>query len=350
MALNSEKKRLLSNVKNTIKKKWGEEAFISVERLDIPTISTGSVKIDNAIGPGGFPEGRIIEIYGPESCGKTTLTTLSMIEAQKKYPDHMCALVDVEHAYNLDYATKMGLDIDEERFLISQPSSGEEALDTMLKLIESGLFKVVALDSVGGLMTKEQIEKGIGEATMAQVARVLSQSMGKIAQAAKRSGTVVIFINQIRATMNMYGPSETTMGGNALPYWCSVRIKMRKIDVITDKDTPIGQTIRTQIIKNKVGTPFGVVDVNLIFFKGFDRQSELVETAIDAGIIERGGAWYYIDKGTDAEQKFQGKAGVIEYYKNNEDEYDKLLGLLFKSEENAGLEFDQNVDTEGYEP
>jgi recombination protein RecA len=243
MALNAEQKRLLTNAKTALTKQWKSDSFLSNEIIKIPAISTGSIRLDKLIGIGGLPEGRLVEIFGAESCGKTTELTLVMIEAQKLYPDCMCALVDVENAFNFQYASDMGLDLAGDRFLITQPGSGEEALDTMLGLIKTGLFKVVALDSVGGLMTKSQLEKGIGDATMAEVARVLSQSLKKIVDAAKSTDTLVIFINQQRATMDMYGPKETTMGGKALPYWCSVRLKLRKKDVLKNGETPYGQTI-----------------------------------------------------------------------------------------------------------
>ena len=327
MATNEEKKMAIKAMKTALKKDWGKEVFRSTSMEPIASISTGSVKLDESIGIGGLPKGRVIEVFGAESCGKTTLCSLVCAEAQKD-PDALVGFVDVEHAYNPPYAQQLGVDTSESRFYFSQPSSAEEALDLVLKMTETAAFSVIVLDSIGGLMTKAQLEKGIDDNTMAEVARVLGKILMKIVVAAAKTDTIILFVNQQRSSMNMYGPSEVTMGGKALPYFCSVRLKMRKTGVIMDGDTPVGQNVEIKIIKNKVGPPFGVLETDLYFGKGFDQQAELVESAINKGIIVRGGAWYYVNKDTEDQVKFQGKNNVIQYYRDTPEEYEKLLGLL----------------------
>lgn len=325
MLENEDKKRALKVALATVRKKYGDECFIDTEnRRKIDAISSGSLLLDDAIGIGGLPQGRIVEIYGPESCGKTSLITLVAAEAQRKFPDGYIGIVDIEHAFNPPYAEALGLNVDD--ILFTQPDSAEEALDTMLSLISSGACSVVVLDSVGGLQTKQQLEKGIGEATMSEVARIMSQTLPKIVKAAKRTDTLVIFINQIRATMAMYGKPETTMGGNALKFFASLRLDLRRSDILMNGTVAVGQRIKVKLVKNKVGTPFGIAEVDLYFGKGFDQSVEVVDLAIKAGIIRQGGAWFFLPD----ETKFQGKSKLIEFLNADEEAFndirDKLLG------------------------
>jgi len=334
---NSDKARAIKVALATMRKKYGEECFIDTNnRMVIESISSGSLLLDEAIGIGGLPEGRIVEIYGPESCGKTSLITLVCAQAQKKYPDSYVGVVDIEHAFNPPYAEELGLNIED--MLFTQPDSAEEALDTMVSLISSGACSVVVLDSVGGLQTKSQIEKGIGEATMAEVARIMSQTMPKIVKAAKRTNTLVIFINQIRATMAMYGKPETTMGGSALKFFSSLRLDLRRMDILLNGTTPVGQKIKIKLVKNKVGTPFGIVEADLYFGIGFDQSIEIVDLAIDAGIIKQGGAWFTLSD----ETKFQGKASLIEYLRADEKVFNGIRDELFTARE----EVENRVSTE----
>jgi len=252
----------------------------------------------------------------------TTLITTICVQAQKLEPDAYVAVVDIEHAFDPIYAKKLGLDL--ENMIFTQPDSAEEALDTMLSLISSSACSVVVLDSVGGLQTKLQLEKGIGEATMAEVARVLSQTMPKIVKATKRTNTVTVFVNQIRDNIGVYKGGTTTMGGKALKFFSSLRIELKRREVLTEGDTPIGQVMRFKIAKNKVGSPFGVFDTNLFFGYGFDMKSEVVDLAIEKGIIKQGGAWFSF-----GENKFQGKVKVIEFLRTDDSEYEKIKDLVF---------------------
>ncbi len=331
----SDNKRAASAALNSLKKKWGNDVFSKEDKRDIPSISTGSVMLDDAIGVGGIPEGRLVEIFGPESCGKTSLTTLICAQAQKAKPDEFVAFIDVEHSYNIGYAEQMGLDTSDDKLLFNQPGSAEEALDIVLALAESGACSVIVLDSVAGLQTKSQLEKGIGDATMAEVARIMGQSIPKISKAAARTGTIVLFINQQRSTMAMYGPSETTTGGKTLPYFASLRIKMRKTDVMLDKDIPIGQEVEVKFVKNKVGRPFTQRNVSLLFGQGFDRCAEIVQVAIDQGLVEKRGAWFFFEDSEGEPLKSQGRQGVIDYYRENEEEWNLLYKKLMDNGEQA---------------
>jgi len=340
--ISKDKERALKVALATVKKKYGDDCFIDANNREvIPSVPTGSLLLDNAIGIGGIPEGRVTEIYGGESSGKTTLITLISVQAQKKYPDSYVGVVDIEHAFNPAYANKLGLNTDD--MIFTQPDSAEEALDTMLSLISSGACSVVVLDSVGGLQTKAQLEKGIGEATMAEVARILSQTMPKIVKAAKRTDTAVIFINQIRSNIGAYTGPDITMGGKALKFFASLRIELKKREVLMQKEVPVGQRIRIRIAKNKVGTPFGVVDSDLYFGHGFDMQAEVIELAIDKGMIVQGGAWY-----TFGENRFQGKAKVLEFLRADDTEYEKVKELVFneQAEDGTGSEIELGTEPE----
>lgn len=327
-----DKKRALEAVINSAKKKWGEESIVSLSGDNVKTydvISTGSVLLDDCIGIGGLPRGRIVEIYGPESSGKTTLTDIICGIAQKLYPDDYVAIIDVEHAKDPNYSKTLGLDL--EKTLIYQPSSGEEALDLVREMVSSGACSVVVLDSVAALSTKRQIDGEVGDATIGEVARLMSNEMKKIASSASKTNTLVIFINQIRMKIGvMYGNPETTTGGNSLKFYASVRLDIRKKDVI-NKDDPQGQVVGIKVIKNKVGRPFGSIETNLYFGKGFNKAEELAVLAIEKGFVERGGAWYNVLPGTPLEQRFQGKERVIEYISENEEVYNAVHAQVFSN-------------------
>lgn len=329
----SDSKRALTAAINSIKKKYSG-AYIQVGKdaaviEDVEPISTGSALIDNVIGIGGLPKGRIVEIYGPESSGKTTLAVLTSVQAQLTDTDGFIGYVDVEHAFHKKYYSQMGLDL--ERLIFSQPDSGEEALETVEGLTKSGACSVVVLDSVAGLMTEAQLNKGLDEDTMSERARLMSKSLKRIVDAAIANNTLVIFINQIRSKMSSYGNPETTMGGKTLPYFASVRLDIRKSDVIMNGKEPVGQSIKVKVIKNKVGPPFGVTETNLFFYRGFDFYNETVTVGIDNGVIEKSGAWYtpLLDGGEYAENRIQGKEGVIEFYKEHDKDFEFLKSVVF---------------------
>lgn len=321
---NADNLRALNNAITSLKKRYGEDTIIDVNNLpDMDSISTGSLLLDSEIGIGGLPCGRVVEIYGDPSSGKTSLCTLLAASAQAKDPNAYVGFVDVEHALDPDYAVKLGLNMD--MTLFTQPGSAEEALDTVLSLAKSGACSLIILDSIGGLQTKLQLEKGMGEATMAEVARILSQNMSKIVVAAKETGTLVVFVNQVRSTMNMYGPSEVTMGGKALKFFASVRLEVKRVDILTEGEAAIGQTVRIKVMKNKVGPPFGKIEADLFFGIGFDLQMEIIELAIRKGIIKQGGAWFSIEGG----EAFQGRSKLADHLKDNPDDFFAIKDKLF---------------------
>jgi recombination protein RecA len=330
----SDKKRALQATMNAHKKTYGAEAFVShdrtvTKRYDV--IPTGSARLDDIIGIGGLPRGRIVEIYGGESSGKTTTVTQIAIQAQKHYPDDHVAIVDVEHAFDPYYAEDQGFDMD--NCALNQPDSGDEALNLVLSLVESGACSVVILDSVAGLVSKRELEKGSGEDTIGEVARLMSQHLKKIKSAASKTNTLVIYINQIRMKIGqMFGNPETTPGGRALPFYASVRLEVKKIEPIMKGDEPLGQVVRYRCVKNKVSRPFRKVDTNMYFYTGFDSVAEVSELAIEKGLISRAGAYYDLFKGTEDEVRIQGKPAVTEYLRENEDKYERIHTLVFADE------------------
>ena len=324
----SDKQRALKNYLASSKKKYGDSSanFISAEKIKYDVISTGSFRLDNAMEVGGFPRGKIIEIYGDEGSGKTSLCTKVCANAQLAYPDEFIGWVDVEHALNLTYATQLGLD--PVNMVFCQPSAGEQALDEMYNMAASGAFSVIVLDSVGGLATKRQLEKEIGEETIGEVARLLSNNVKKICDAASKTNTLVLFINQLRTNIGSYGSPPTTMGGKTLKFFASARIQVKKKEAIINsfKD-PIGQVQVFDIKKNRFGIPFKQVETEFFFGIGFNKNKELIDVAIDCGLIEKGGAWFY-PYPEDKSIKFQGKDRLIAYFEENENEFPRLEALV----------------------
>ena len=296
------------------------------------SISTGSALVDDIIGVGGLPRGRIVEIFGQESCGKTSLVTLLMAEAQKKYPDDYVAIVDVEHAFDRKYAQRLGMDLD--GLVFNQPDSGEEALDYVKSIVASGACSVVALDSVAGLMTQTQLEKGLDEHTMGQVAKLMSEQLREIIKLAKKTNTLVIFINQVRDKIGTtYGNPETTPGGRALKFYASVRLRVARGKAVKKGEMPIGQEFRVKAIKNKVNTPFLECETILYFGEGFDRELEIADLSVSKGIVPRAGAWYTIPLVDNEEGvRVQGKNGIKEYLLQNPEELSRFEDLIFNNE------------------
>ena len=256
---------------------------------DIESISTGSLTLDGALGIGGLPKGRVIEIYGPESSGKTTLALQVIAEAQKA--GGICGFVDAEHALDPVYAKKLGVNTEE--LLISQPDTGEQALEITDTLIKSGSMSVLVVDSVAALTPRAEIEGDMGDHHVGLQARLMSQALRKLTGSISRTNTMVIFINQIRMKIGiMFGSPETTSGGNALKFYSSVRMDIRRIGAIKDKDQIIGNSTRVKVIKNKVAPPFKVVEFDLMYGKGISKVGELVDLGAKAGVVEKSGAWY----------------------------------------------------------
>jgi len=278
--------------------------------MDVESISTGSLSLDIALGIGGLPKSRIIEIYGPESSGKTTLALQVIAEAQKN--GGVCAFVDAEHALDPSYAKKLGVDTQE--LLISQPDTGEQALEITDTLVRSGAISVLVVDSVAALTPRAELEGEMGDHHMGLQARLMSQALRKLTGSISKSNTMVIFINQIRMKIGvMFGSPETTAGGNALKFYSSVRLDIRRIGAIKDGEEIVGNQTRVKVVKNKVAPPFKVVEFDIMYGQGISKMGELVDLGAKAEIIEKSGAWYAY-KG---EKIGQGKENAKEYLKNN---------------------------------
>tara|TARA_E500000331_G_scaffold322181_1_gene336894 strand:- start:591 stop:1688 length:1098 start_codon:yes stop_codon:yes gene_type:complete len=308
-----EKNKSLEAAISQIDQNFGKGSVMRLgqqEALDIEAISTGSLSLDLALGIGGLPKGRIIEIYGPESSGKTTLALQVVAEAQKA--GGICAFVDAEHAMDPLYAKKLGVKTDE--LLISQPDTGEQALEIADTLIKSGSISVLVVDSVAALTPKAELEGEMGDHHVGLQSRLMSQALRKITGSVSKSNTMVIFINQIRMKIGvMFGNPETTSGGNALKFYSSVRMDIRRIGAIKDKDQIIGNTTRVKVIKNKVAPPFKVIEFDLMYGKGISKTGELIDLGAKAEIIEKSGAWYAY-KG---EKIGQGKENAKLYLEKN---------------------------------
>ncbi|MDR1694486.1 MAG: recombinase RecA [Lactobacillaceae bacterium] len=287
-----EKNKALDAALSQIERAFGKGSIMRLgenTHMDIEAISTGSLGVDLALGIGGLPKGRIVEIYGPESSGKTTLALSVIAQSQKK--GGTCAFIDAEHALDPSYAKKIGVDI--ENLLISQPDAGEQALEIADTLVRSGAIDVLVIDSVAALVPKAELEGEMGDSHMGLQARLMSQALRKLTSTVSRSNTMIIFINQIRMKIGiMFGSPETTTGGNALKFYASVRIDIRRTGSIKDKENVIGNQTRVKIVKNKVAPPFKVVDFDIMYGEGISKNGELIDLGVKAGIVEKAGAWF----------------------------------------------------------
>jgi recombination protein RecA len=282
------------------------------QAVEVEAISTGSLGLDIALGIGGLPRGRVVEIYGPESSGKTTLALHVVAEAQKR--GGICGFIDAEHALDTVYARKLGVDL--EQLLISQPDTGEQALEITETLVRSGAVSVVVVDSVAALTPTSELEGEMGDAQVGAQARLMSQAMRKLTSAISRSQCMVIFINQIRMKIGvMFGSPETTSGGNALKFYASVRLDIRRIGAIKDRDEVVGNTTRVKVVKNKVAPPFKQVEFDIMYGEGISKRGELIDLGVKAGVVEKSGAWYSF-----ADQRIgQGRENAKTYLKENPD-------------------------------
>jgi recombination protein RecA len=307
------KSKALTAAVGQIEKQFGKGAIMRLgdnQAMDIEAISTGSLTIDIALGIGGLPCGRVVEIYGPESSGKTTLTLQVIAEAQKK--GKTCAFVDAEHALDPVYAEKLGVNIDE--LLVSQPDTGEQALEICDMLVRSGAVDVVIVDSVAALTPKAEIEGDMGDSHVGLQARLMSQALRKLTGNIKRSNTLCIFINQIRMKIGvMFGNPETTTGGNALKFYSSVRLDIRRIGAVKEGDEVVGNETRVKVVKNKVAPPFKQAEFMIRYGEGISKEAELIDLGVKQKLVDKAGAWYSY-KG---DRIGQGKANVMKFLKEN---------------------------------
>jgi recombination protein RecA len=326
-----DREKALDSALSQIERAFGKGSIMKLGQnehpVDVESVSTGSLGLDIALGIGGLPRGRVVEIYGPESSGKTTLALHAIAEAQKK--GGTCAFVDAEHALDPAYARKLGVDIDE--LLISQPDAGEQALEIADTLVRSGAIDVLVVDSVAALVPRAELEGEMGDTHVGLHARLMSQALRKLTSSIARSHTLVIFINQIRMKIGvMFGSPETTTGGNALKFYASVRLDIRRIGAIKDRDEVVGNQTRVKVVKNKMAPPFKVVEFDIMYGRGISKTGELLDLGVQAGIVEKSGAWFsYNDQRIG-----QGRENAKTFLSENPD----IAGAIEASiRENAGL-------------
>jgi len=327
---NSDKERALESALSQIDRQFGKGSMMKLgqrESLDIEAISTGSIGLDIALGVGGLPRGRIIEIYGPESSGKTTLALHCVAEAQKD--GGVAAFVDAEHALDPVYAAKLGVDVNE--LLVAQPDAGEQALEITDTLVRSGALDVLVIDSVAALVPRAELEGEMGDSLPGLQARLMSQALRKLTASISKSKTTVIFINQIRHKIGvMFGSPETTTGGNALKFYCSVRLDIRRIGAIKNRDEVIGNQTKVKVVKNKVAPPFREVEFDILYGEGISKMGELIDLGVKAEVVEKSGSWYSYG----SERIGQGRENARQFLLDNPDIAAQIDAAVRK---NAGL-------------
>jgi len=328
---NMDKQKALDAALSQIDRAFGKGSVMKLGQknasVDIEAVSTGSLGLDIALGIGGLPRGRVIEIYGPESSGKTTLSLHVVAEVQKR--GGIAAFVDAEHALDPTYAAKLGVDIDE--LLISQPDTGEQALEIADTLVRSGAVEVLVVDSVAALTPRAELEGEMGDTHVGLQARLMSQALRKLTGSIARSNCMVIFINQIRMKIGvMFGNPETTTGGNALKFYSSVRLDIRRIGSIKDKDEVVGNQTRVRVVKNKVAPPFRTVEFDIMYGEGISKMGELLDLGVKAGIVEKSGSWFSYD----SERVGQGRENAKQFLRDNPD---MAMDIENKVKANAGI-------------
>jgi recombination protein RecA len=333
-----DKTKALDAALSQIERAFGKGSIMRMGKnqaiADIETVSTGSLGLDIALGVGGLPRGRIIEIYGPESSGKTTLALHTIAESQKS--GGVCAFVDAEHALDPVYARKLGVQLDD--LLISQPDTGEQALEITDTLVRSGAVDVLVIDSVAALVPRAEIDGEMGDVQPGLQARLMSQALRKLTASISKSKTMVIFINQIRMKIGvMYGSPETTTGGNALKFYASVRLDIRRIGAIKDRDEVTGNQTRVKVVKNKVAPPFKQVEFDIMYGEGISKAGELVDLGVKAGVVEKSGAWFSFD----SQRLGQGRENAKAFLKANPDAATRIEQTI---RENSGLIAERILD------
>jgi recombination protein RecA len=311
-----DKSKALDAALSQIERSFGKGSIMrlgkNMQSMDVETVSTGSLGLDIALGIGGLPRGRVVEIYGPESSGKTTLALHCIAEAQKK--GGICAFIDAEHALDPVYARKLGVNVDD--LLISQPDHGEQALEIADTLVRSGAVDVLIIDSVAALVPRAELEGEMGDALPGLQARLMSQALRKLTASINKSNTMVIFINQIRMKIGvMYGSPETTTGGNALKFYASVRLDIRRIGAIKERDEVVGNQTRVKVVKNKLAPPFKQVEFDIMYGEGISKMGEILDLGVKAGIVEKSGAWFSYD----SQRMGQGRENAKAFLRSNPD-------------------------------
>ena len=318
------KTKALESALGLIEREYGTGSIMRLgdnKTIDIEEISTGSLGLDIALGIGGLPKGRIVEIYGPESSGKTTLALQVIASAQKK--DGICAFIDAEHAVDPVYAKNLGVDVD--KLLISQPDAGEQALEIADTLVKSGAVDVLVVDSVAALVPKAELEGDMGDTHVGLQARLMSQALRKLTSSIAKTNAMVIFINQIRMKIGiMFGSPETTTGGNALKFYASVRLDIRRIGQIKDKDQIIGNQTRVKVVKNKVAPPFKVVEFDILYGEGISKEGEIIDLGVLSGIVEKSGSWYSYN----GERIGQGRENAKKFLLDNSEISNEIEDLI----------------------
>jgi recombination protein RecA len=338
--ISMDKSKALDAALSQIERNFGKGSIMKLGKgnksMDIDTVSTGSLGLDIALGVGGLPRGRVVEIYGPESSGKTTLALHCVAEAQKK--GGICAFIDAEHALDPIYARKLGVNVDE--LLISQPDHGEQALEIADTLVRSGSIDVLVIDSVAALVPRAELEGEMGDVQPGSQARLMSQALRKLTASINKSNTMVIFINQIRMKIGvMYGSPETTTGGNALKFYASVRLDIRRIGQIKERDEVVGNQTRVKVVKNKLAPPFRMVEFDIMYGEGVSKTGELIDLGVKAGVVEKSGAWFSYD----SQRIGQGRENGKQFLKDNPDIAAKIEAAV---RANSGLIAEQIINKE----
>ncbi len=316
ISMDKDRSKALDAALSQIERNFGKGSIMKLGKndksMDIDVVSTGSLGLDIALGVGGLPRGRVVEIYGPESSGKTTLALHTIAEAQKK--GGICAFIDAEHALDPIYARKLGVNVDD--LLISQPDHGEQALEIADTLVRSGAVDVLVVDSVAALVPRSELEGEMGDVQPGSQARLMSQALRKLTASINKSNTMVVFINQIRMKIGvMYGSPETTTGGNALKFYASVRLDIRRIGAIKERDEVVGNQTRVKVVKNKLAPPFKMVEFDIMYGEGVSKVGELVDLGVKAGVVEKSGSWFSYD----SQRIGQGRENAKTFLKENPD-------------------------------
>ena len=342
-----DKSKALESALGLIERNYGSGSIMRLgdnTTVNIEAVSTGSLGLDLALGIGGLPKGRIIEVYGPESSGKTTLALQVVASAQKK--DGICAFIDAEHALDPVYAKNLGVDVD--KLLVSQPDAGEQALEIADTLVKSGAVDVLVVDSVAALVPKAELEGDMGDSHMGLHARLMSQALRKLTSSISRSNAMVIFINQIRMKIGvMFGSPETTTGGNALKFYASVRLDIRRIGQIKDKDQIVGNQTRVKVVKNKVAPPFKITEFDILYGEGISKEGEIIDLGVAEGFVEKSGSWYSFN----GNRIGQGRENAKKFLLDNKEIADEIEGMIRKKnntseEEQEQLEEEKSLEEE----